>query len=59
MKGNSLEVPQQASDCLAKLAEKAGSLQDYRSPFAKNAQEHGLRYVGGKKDDITVIVAQI
>ena len=42
---------------MAKLAEKAGGLKDYRSPFAKNAQEQGLRYVGGKKDDITVIVA--
>jgi serine/threonine protein phosphatase PrpC len=57
VKGHNLEVPQQASDCLAKLAEKAGTLKDYKSPFAKNAQEQGLRFVGGKKDDVTVIVA--
>ena len=52
-----LESPQEASDCLAKLALKAGDQRNYLSPFAKSAQEHGLRYMGGKKDDITVIVA--
>ena len=28
------------------------------SPFAKRAKEYRLRYVGGKSDDITVVVGQ-
>ncbi len=33
---------------------------NYLSPFAKKAQEiKKYNYIGGKKDDITVIVAQI
>jgi len=32
----------------------------YRNtPFSQDAEKHGLRYGGGKSDDITVIVAKI
>jgi serine/threonine protein phosphatase PrpC len=30
---------------------------DYKSPFSKNASKHGKRYLGGKLDDTSVIVA--
>lgn len=30
-----------------------------RTPFAEHARKHGKRFIGGKLDDITVIVAQI
>jgi len=33
--------------------------KDYDSPFAKNARECGRNHPGGKKDDITVVVAQV
>ena len=29
------------------------------SPFAESARAHNYEYVGGKPDDITVIVAQV
>lgn len=29
------------------------------SPFAEGAAKHGYQFLGGKPDDITVIVAQI
>jgi hypothetical protein len=32
---------------------------DYKSPFSKGAEEAGIRHLGGKPDDITVIVAQV
>ena len=31
----------------------------YLSPFAKRAQEAGVEYRGGKKNDITIIVARV
>ncbi len=34
-------------------------IKDYDSPFSKNAREQGKNYPGGKKDDVTVIVAQV
>jgi hypothetical protein len=44
----------------AALAEKAiakGWDNTYRSPFARNAAKAGKRYIGGKLDDTTVVVA--
>ena len=29
----------------------------YKSPFSKNAAKHGMKYIGGKLDDTSVIVA--
>lgn len=31
----------------------------YNSPFSKRAKKHFLHYMGGKSDDITVIVGQV
>ena len=33
--------------------------KDYDSPFAKHAREAGKSHPGGKKDDITIVVAQV
>jgi len=33
--------------------------KEYRSPFSVAASKEGKRYIGGKKDDITVIVSKI
>jgi hypothetical protein len=32
---------------------------NYRSPFTVDAEKHGKKSIGGKPDDITVIVSQI
>ena len=45
------------AEILAKEAEKYSYLQNYMSPFAESARAHNYDYVGGKPDDITVIVA--
>jgi hypothetical protein len=29
------------------------------SPFAKRAIQYGYRFIGGKSDDITIVVAEI
>ena len=44
---------------IALEAEKKSNEKTYMSPFAKKALSHGYKYVGGKPDDITVIVAQL
>lgn len=51
--------PTETATCLAKKAETLSFRKDYDSPFAKNAREAGKKHPGGKKDDITVVVAQI
>lgn len=56
---DALEDLQRASECLADKAEKLGDDEHYFSPFAKGAKEHGKRFMGGKADDIVVIVAQL
>lgn len=51
---------QMARTCAKKLTELAVTYQgDPRkmTPFAKNAQLHGINYIGGKIDDVTVLVA--
>ena len=48
-----------ASKCLAVNAERLGHKGSYISPFSLHAREHGRNYIGGKLDDITVIVAQV
>ncbi len=50
-----------AADCIAVYAEFVSYKKDYVSPFTKGAVENGLPEkdnLGGKEDDITVIVAQ-
>lgn len=47
------------ADCIARKAYFLGKDQTYFSPFARSAANYGKRYVGGKHDDITVVVAQV
>jgi protein phosphatase PTC7 len=49
----------EASKALAEKAELLSNDKDYLSPFSKKARENQLNYIGGKPDDITIIVAQI
>ena len=47
------------AELIAKEAEKLSYLQNVMSPFAESARAYNYDYIGGKPDDITVIVAQI
>ena len=44
------------AEIIAKEAEKYSLLQNYMSPFAENARNYNYEYIGGKPDDITVVV---
>lgn len=44
------------AEIIAKEAEKHSLLQHYMSPFAENARAYNYEYIGGKPDDITVVV---
>ena len=46
-----------AANCIAEKAESMSNVKDYDSPFASHARESGRNHLGGKQDDITVIVA--
>ena len=54
-----MKDPQLVSELIAKEAERYSYLQHYMSPFAESARAHNYHYIGGKPDDITVIVAQV
>lgn len=45
------------ADCIANKAQKLGMDPTYFSPFALGAAEANLRWLGGKLDDISVVVA--
>jgi hypothetical protein len=47
------------ADCIARTAYELGKNKNFDSPFAKAARAVGKRYIGGKADDISVIVAQV
>jgi len=49
------------ADCIARTAYELGKRKDYLSPFAKEARKTKGRYhyIGGKHDDITVVVARV
>eukprot|EP00536_Pseudo-nitzschia_multiseries_P009295 jgi/Psemu1/306415/fgenesh1_kg.256_\ len=47
------------ADCIARTAYFLGKDRKHYSPFARSAASYGKRYLGGKHDDITVIVAQV
>jgi len=49
----------QVADGIAQLAYKLSLDRSYMSPFAKKALLSNLRFLGGKSDDITVVVGQI
>mmetsp|Transcript_3755 Transcript_3755/g.13460 ORF Transcript_3755/g.13460 Transcript_3755/m.13460 type:complete len:85 (-) Transcript_3755:3707-3961(-) len=44
---------------ISKISHLHGRDVKYDSPFALNALKQGLRYTGGKLDDVTVIVARV
>lgn len=44
---------------LAETAFKWSLNNTYNSPFAKKAKRSAIKFLGGKSDDITVIVAKI
>ena len=54
-----LADPELVAEIIANEAEKYSYQQSYLSPFAKGAREHYSDYLGGKPDDITVIVGQV
>jgi protein phosphatase PTC7 len=56
---NKGEDPHTAAELLAKFARGRAADPRYLSPFAYGAQQLGLRYLGGKMDDITVLVAYL
>lgn len=51
--------PSLVAEIIAKEAERYSNMPHYVSPFAKGARAHFYEYVGGKPDDISVIVAQV
>ena len=57
---------QDTATCISTLAEVTSYKKDFESPFTKSARRHNKteeqiqeKYLGGKEDDITVIVAQV
>lgn len=52
-------VLQNAANSIAQQARKLAFDEDYMSPFALNARENGINAIGGKPDDITVVLATI
>lgn len=59
MSKNKGEDPHKAAELLAKFARGRAADPRYLSPFAYGAQQLGMRYLGGKMDDITVLVAYL
>jgi len=47
------------SKCLAHKAHYYSQQRAYNSPFAQGAKEAGKMYLGGKEDDITVMVGKV
>lgn len=54
---NKLELCERLAKTLAEKAVNKAWDHNYRSPFARNAAKAGKKYVGGKLDDTTVVVA--
>jgi len=52
-------VLQAAANSIAQQARKLAFDEDYMSPFALNARENGINAIGGKPDDITVVLATV
>ena len=51
--------PGLVAEMLAIQAERYSMQVEWDSPFARNARQHYHDYMGGKPDDITVVVAQV
>jgi protein phosphatase PTC7 len=54
-----LADPELIAEVIATEAERFSNQSNYLSPFAKGAREAYYDYIGGKPDDITIIVAQV
>ena len=57
-----LPKPEDAALCISSMAEVYGYSKTHASPYTVGAVEHGKKredFLGGKEDDITVIVAQV
>jgi protein phosphatase PTC7 len=50
---------QALADSVAKLASDHGADSRYKSPFSVAAQKAGYRYIGGKQDDVCVVVGVV
>ena len=61
LRGSNMELrdPALVAEQLALKAERLSYVESYNSPFAKSARDSNYSYIGGKPDDITVIVAQV
>eukprot|EP00050_Salpingoeca_kvevrii_P022797 m.132251 g.132251 ORF g.132251 m.132251 type:complete len:293 (-) comp9830_c0_seq2:190-1068(-) len=57
MKGSELAAA--VAKVMASLADRLAHIDDYESPFAKEAATYGYKFDGGKVDDITVVVGCI
>eukprot|EP00287_Rhodomonas_sp_CCMP768_P032043 CAMPEP_0202853496 /NCGR_PEP_ID=MMETSP1389-20130828/90510_1 /ASSEMBLY_ACC=CAM_ASM_000865 /TAXON_ID=302021 /ORGANISM="Rhodomonas sp., Strain CCMP768" /LENGTH=440 /DNA_ID=CAMNT_0049532045 /DNA_START=306 /DNA_END=1628 /DNA_ORIENTATION=- len=55
---NKLSHPAQLAAQLAVTASMRGQDPVYRSPFSVHAARNGIRHVGGKLDDVTVVAAR-
>lgn len=51
--------PEATAKCIGNKAYSLSKDRMYKSPFSQGALAVGKRYMGGKEDDITVIVSQI
>lgn len=51
--------PQATARKLASLARQRGMDKSWKSPFAAAAQEAGFYYLGGKLDDVSVVVSYV
>ena len=54
-----LKSVDETASCIGNKAYQLSHDRRYLSPFAKGAREARVRFMGGKTDDITVIVSQI
>ncbi|MEW5303793.1 MAG: hypothetical protein WDW36_006450 [Sanguina aurantia] len=53
------ESPDKAAQAMAHYARHRAADDKFPSPFALSAHAAGIRYMGGKMDDITVVVAYV
>jgi len=56
---HSVEAIQRVADSIAKEAHKLGFTANYVSPFSTHAAANGFNFIGGKPDDVTVLIARV
>lgn len=59
LKDFSIETIQGVANSIAAEAHKLGFQPDYISPFSMNAKANGFNFIGGKPDDVTVLIARV